>query len=77
MPTKKSSKSSNIEPWPQTETLGYEKELLGYFVSGHPLDACAGHFDSGKYNTIAQAKEAAENGTFKLAGLVSTVEKRF
>ena len=77
LPGKKSGKSSKIEPWPQAETLGYEKELLGYFVSGHPLDAYAGHFDSGKYNTIAQAKEAAENGTFKLAGLVSTVEKRF
>jgi DNA polymerase-3 subunit alpha len=77
MPTKKSAKSAKIEPWPQLETLGYEKELLGYFVSGHPLDAYAGHFDSGKYNTIAQAKEAPENGTFKLAGLISSVEKRF
>ena len=77
MPGKKSAKSAKIEPWPQLETLGYEKELLGYFVSGHPLDAYAGHFDSGKYNTIAQAKEAAENGTFKLAGLISSVEKRF
>jgi DNA polymerase-3 subunit alpha len=77
LPGKKSGKAVKIDPWPQAETLGYEKELLGYFVSGHPLDAYAGHFDSGKYNTIAQAKEAAENGTFKLAGLVSTVEKRF
>ncbi len=77
LPSKKSGKMGKIEQWSQTETLGYEKELLGYFVSGHPLDAYAGHFDSGKYNTIAQAKEAAENGTFKLAGLVSTVEKRF
>jgi DNA polymerase-3 subunit alpha len=77
MPAKKSIKAPKIEPWPQLETLRYEKELLGYFVSGHPLDAYAGHFDSGKYNTIAQAKEATENGTFKLAGLVSSLEKRF
>ncbi len=77
MPAKRSSKASKIEPWPQLDTLRYEKELLGYFVSGHPLDAYAGHFDSGKYNTIAQAKEATENGTFKLAGLVSSLEKRF
>jgi DNA polymerase-3 subunit alpha len=77
MPTKKSAKSAKIEPWPQLETLGYEKELLGYYVSGHPLDTYAGHFDSGKYNTIAQAKEAPENGTFKLAGLISSVENRF
>lgn len=57
--------------------LKYEKELLGYYVSGHPLDSYAGNFDSGKYNTIAQAREATEPGTFKLAGLIMSVEKRF
>jgi len=74
---KKSSKARRIEPWSQLETLKYEKELLGYYVSGHPLDSYAGHFDSGKYNTIAQAKEVTEPGTFKLAGLVIAVEKKF
>jgi DNA polymerase-3 subunit alpha len=76
-PPKKSSNASKIEPWSQLETLKYEKELLGYYVSGHPLDSYAGNFDSGKYNTIAQAKEATEPGTFKLAGLIMSVEKRF
>jgi DNA polymerase-3 subunit alpha len=76
-PPKKSSRAARIEPWSNLETLKHEKELLGYYVSGHPLDSYAGNFDSGKYNTIAQAKEAPENGTFKLAGLISSVEKRF
>lgn len=71
------SSSANIEPWPQQEMLAYEKELLGYYVSGHPLDRFAGHFDSGKFSTIAQALQAEESGTFKLAGLLSTVEKKF
>jgi DNA polymerase-3 subunit alpha len=77
VPEKKSANLTKIAPWSQLETLGYEKELLGYYVSGHPLDAYAGHFDAGKYNTIAQAREATEPGTFKLAGLVISVEKRF
>ena len=59
------------------DTLKHEKELLGYYVSGHPLDSYAGNFDSGKYNTIAQAREATEPGTFKLAGLIMSVEQRF
>ena len=46
-------------------------------MSGHPLDSYAGNFDSGKYNTIAQAREATEPGTFKLAGLIMSVDKRF
>ena len=77
MPEKQSSSAKKVEPWPQLEMLKYEKELLGYYVSGHPLDSYAGHFDSGKYNTIAQATQATENGTFKLAGLIITVEKKF
>ena len=80
MPALKSGKSSSsgkIEPWPQHEMLAYEKELLGYYVSGHPLDRYAGHFDSGKFSSIAQVLLAEEAGTFKLAGLLASVEKKF
>lgn len=79
MPTDKVSAAgtSKVEPWPQQEMLAYEKELLGYYVSGHPLDRFAGHFDSGKFSTIAQAVHAEESGMFKLAGLLTTVEKKF
>jgi DNA polymerase-3 subunit alpha len=80
MPALKSGKSSSadgVAPWPQHEMLAYEKELLGYYVSGHPLDRYAGHFDSGKFSTVAQALQAEEPGQFKLAGLLSSVEKKF
>jgi len=72
-----SSHAPKVEPWTQQEMLAYEKELLGYYISGHPLDQFAGHFDSGKFSTIAQVLQAEESGTFKLAGLLSTVEKKF
>jgi len=74
---KGSSRTNPIDPWPQHEMLAFEKELLGYYVSGHPLDRFAGHFDSGKFSTVAQALQAEESGTFKLAGLLATVEKKF
>jgi len=77
MPSKASVVNAAVEPWPQLEMLKYEKELLGYYVSGHPLDSYAGHFDSGKYNTISQVTQATENGSFKLAGLIMSVEKKF
>ncbi len=73
----KSSEAQKVEPWPQHEMLAYEKELLGYYVSGHPLDRYAGHFDSGKFSTIAQALQAEESGMFKLAGLLAGVERKF
>jgi DNA polymerase-3 subunit alpha len=31
--------------WPAAEKLGYEKENLGFFVSGHPLDSLRGLID--------------------------------
>src|SRR5205814_280470 len=30
-----------IKSWSEHEKLSYEKELLGFYVSGHPLDAYA------------------------------------
>jgi len=68
---------NSVEPWPQHQMLAYEKELLGYYVSGHPLDRFAGHFDSGKFSTVAAALQAEESGTFKLAGILTGVEKKY
>jgi len=28
----------NLPPWPEAERLAREKEVLGFFISGHPLD---------------------------------------
>lgn len=66
-----------VEPWPRNEMLSYEKELLGYYITGHPLQSYAGHFDSAKISTIAAAQQIEEAATLKLAGLVTTVEKKF
>lgn len=66
-----------IEPWSRKEILDHEKELLGFYVTGHPLDEYAGHFDSAKLTRIADAREIAEAQTVKLAGLVVSAERKF
>jgi len=76
-PDPKGGASAKVEPWPQQEMLAYEKELLGYYVSGHPLDRFAGHFDTGKFTPIAKAVQTEDSATFKLAGLIMSVEKKF
>ena len=76
-PEPRTGASATVEPWPQQEMLGYEKELLGYYVSGHPLDRFAGHFDTGKFTPIAKAVQTEESATFKLAGIIMSVEKKF
>jgi len=32
---------ADVAPWTERERLGYEKELLGFYVTGHPLAAVA------------------------------------
>ncbi|MEX1117609.1 MAG: DNA polymerase III subunit alpha [Terrimicrobiaceae bacterium] len=76
-PAPRKSDSPRAEPWPKNETLSHEKELLGFYVTGHPLEAYQGHFDSGKLTPISSALEVPESGSFKLGGIVSSVEKRF
>ncbi len=70
-------RNQDVEPWLPLETLGFEKELLGFYVTGHPLDTYAGVFDSAKYTAIATAKETEESASLKVAGMIVSVEKKF
>jgi len=66
-----------VEPWPRNEMLAYERELLGFYLTGHPLEAYAGHFDNPKITSIAAARQVEEATTVRLAGIVCSVEKKF
>jgi DNA polymerase III subunit alpha len=46
-----------IEPWPMEKRLADEKELLGFYVSGHPLEKWRPIFDSGKFAPLATLEE--------------------
>ncbi|MEI6126832.1 MAG: DNA polymerase III subunit alpha, partial [Pseudomonadota bacterium] len=61
--------------WDQKQLLGYEKECLGFYVTGHPLDhymetlkACT------TTNTMTAAAETKEK-TVSLGGVVSSVKQ--
>src|SRR5262245_6689466 len=66
-----------IRPWNEHEKLSYEKELLGFYVSGHPLDAYAGVFAAKNYRSIASLGELEDRAQFKIAGAIVEVEKKF
>ncbi|PYI78862.1 MAG: DNA polymerase III subunit alpha, partial [Verrucomicrobia bacterium] len=59
------------------EKLSYEKELLGFYVSGHPLDAYADVFAAKNYRSIASLGELEDGAQFKIAGAIVEVEKKF
>jgi DNA polymerase III subunit alpha len=63
--------------WSEHEKLSYEKELLGFYVSGHPLDAYMNVFAAKNYRSIASLGELDDRAPFKIAGAIVEVEKKF
>jgi len=66
-----------VAPWPKAEKLAFEKELLGFYVTGHPLDEYRRELESGKYVPIHALGEADDRGTVQVAGSLTGVEKKF
>jgi len=71
------ARRQSITPWNEHEKLSYEKELLGFYVSGHPLDAYADVFAAKNYRSIASLGELGDRAQFKIAGAIVEVEKKF
>jgi DNA polymerase-3 subunit alpha len=57
--------------------LAHEKELLGFYVTGHPLDDYRGSIESGSYTPISEVIAMTEPGSARLAGLLASMEKKF
>jgi DNA polymerase III subunit alpha len=66
-----------IKSWSEHEKLSYEKELLGFYVSGHPLDAYADLLAAKNYRSIASLGELEDRVQFKIAGAIVEVKKKF
>jgi DNA polymerase-3 subunit alpha len=66
-----------VLPWTEHERMSYEKELLGFYVTGHPLDAYANLLVEGKYQTITSLNELPDRASFKIAGAIVQVDKKF
>ena len=71
------SRKKQIIPWSEHEKLSYEKELLGFYVSGHPLDSYVDLFAAKNYRSISSLGELDDRAVFKIAGAIVDVEKKF
>lgn len=66
-----------VPPWSHTEKLAFEKELLGFYVTGHPLDEYRPLLEGGKFTPIAKLSEQEDKATVSIAGALISVEKKF
>ena len=67
----------HAKPFTEAELLSFEKELLGFYVTAHPLDPYRGSLENGKFATVAGLEEMDDRATVKMAGLIDAVEKKF
>jgi DNA polymerase III subunit alpha len=67
----------HFTPWTLGEKLGHEKELLGFYVTGHPLDAYRDLLENGKYLPISHLSDQEDRSTVQIGGTISASEKKF
>jgi len=68
---------SAVAPWGHTEKLAFEKELLGFYVTGHPLDEYRSLLESDRFVPIAKLAEQENKSNITIAGQLSVVERKF
>jgi DNA polymerase-3 subunit alpha len=73
---KTASKAAAVTDFSPSERLRYEKELLGFYVSGHPLDEHRIEVNAFALHNVAQLREFAEEIDTRLCGLITKVEIR-
>jgi DNA polymerase-3 subunit alpha len=66
---------STVQPWNASEKLSFEKELLGFYVTGHPLDEYRPALEH--FIPIGKLREQEDKSTVTVAGALISVEKKF
>jgi DNA polymerase III subunit alpha len=79
-PTRGGKKAGDIYPqvseWSTQEALAFEKDALGFYITGHPLDKFDRVLKKIASGTIATLKEKGQPGDVKIGGVVSALRLR-
>jgi len=70
----KTEELPNIKEWPQTQILSFEKAILGFYLSGHPLAHYGVEVKEFTNITTKDLKQASEGQDVKIVGLIEHVK---
>ncbi len=65
-----------VPEWPSAQRLAGEKEMLGFYVTGHPLQAHADALERFAETSIAELGERHKGRTVRLVGILSELVTR-
>ena len=77
--TKSNRTEPTVEEWSKDERLAHEKELLGFYVTGHPLDKFRSVIDSSKYRRLGLIDDldlSNPRERFPFAGMVRSLDAK-
>ncbi len=63
-----------IKEWPEPQILAFEKEMLGFYVSGHPLARYANQLIRFTSTHTANLKQHRDEEEIKIVGLISKIK---
>jgi DNA polymerase-3 subunit alpha len=68
---------SNLPEWPQHELLAHEKELLGFYVTGHPLTPLVPLLEKYSLANTAKLAELPNRSLTRIGGMIAAVTHGF
>jgi DNA polymerase-3 subunit alpha len=75
--TKPALQLIKLEEWPQHELLAAEKELLGFYVTGHPLSPLAPILEKYSLHTTVGLATLQNRAMTRIGGMVGAVQSGF
>jgi len=76
---KSSANVAVVEEWSKDDRLAHEKELLGFYVTGHPLDKFRSVIDSERYKRLGLLEDLVVSNPrdrFPFAGMVRSLDTK-
>ncbi len=69
--------ATNLPEWPQHELLAHEKELLGFYVTGHPLTPFAPILEKYSLNNTVTLAQLPNRALTRIGGMIAAVQSGF
>ena len=65
-----------VQAWSQDDKLSREKELLGFYVSGHPLEKFRKEVNSFANPTIEKLETKSDGAPVRICGIITSVKRK-
>ena len=66
-----------INEWPQTQLLSFEKDMLGFYITGHPLTKYENQFKRFNIIPIASLADRKDQEDIIIAGIISKIKHTY